>query len=121
MQIRLVADGYDPALGIMHYDRDGAPAFVFDMMEPDRPKVDRTVLGFLNRSRCIRRISRSKTMGWLGSIRSWRGGWRKWRGHDRLRPFPCTRDYGNTKHGAYMCEADAQAAGNRAAKNERHP
>jgi hypothetical protein len=23
-------------LGIMHYDRDGAPAFVFDMMEPNR-------------------------------------------------------------------------------------
>jgi hypothetical protein len=35
--------------------------------------------------------------------------------------FPGTRDYGNTKRGAYMCEADAQAAGNRAAKNERHP
>jgi hypothetical protein len=32
-----------------------------------------------------------------------------------------TRDFGNTKRGAYMCEADAQAAGNRAAKNERHP
>ena len=32
-----------------------------------------------------------------------------------------TRDYGNTKRGEYMCEADAQAAGNRAAKNERHP
>jgi CRISPR-associated protein Cas1 len=24
-----------------------APAFVFDMMEPERPKVDRVVLGFL--------------------------------------------------------------------------
>lgn len=35
--------------------------------------------------------------------------------------FPGTRDYGNTKRGAFMCEADAQAAGNRAAKNERHP
>jgi hypothetical protein len=35
--------------------------------------------------------------------------------------FPGTRDYGNTKRGAYMCEADAQAAGNRAAKNESHP
>ena len=34
-------------LGIMHYDRDGAPAFVFDMMEPERPKVDTAVLGFL--------------------------------------------------------------------------
>jgi CRISPR-associated protein Cas1 len=47
VQIRAVADGYDPMLGIMHYDRDGAPAFVFDLMEPERPKVDRVVLGFL--------------------------------------------------------------------------
>ncbi len=29
--------------------------------------------------------------------------------------------YGNTKYGAYMCEADAKAAGARAAYNERHP
>jgi CRISP-associated protein Cas1 len=47
VQIKLVAEGYDPMLGIMHYDRDGAPAFVFDMMEPERPKVDRAVLAFL--------------------------------------------------------------------------
>jgi CRISP-associated protein Cas1 len=47
VQIRLVSDGYDPMLGIMHYERDGSPAFVFDMMEPERPKVDRTVLAFL--------------------------------------------------------------------------
>ena len=32
-----------------------------------------------------------------------------------------TRDYGHTKSGAYMCEAEAQASGNRAAMNERHP
>ncbi len=47
VQIKAVADGYDPMLGIMHYDRDGAPAFVFDMMEPERPKVDKAVLAFL--------------------------------------------------------------------------
>jgi CRISPR-associated endonuclease Cas1 len=47
VQIKAVAEGYDPMLGIMHYDRDGTPAFVFDMMELERPKVDRTVLGFL--------------------------------------------------------------------------
>ena len=35
--------------------------------------------------------------------------------------FAGTRDYGNTKSGAYMCESEAQASGNRAAKNERHP
>jgi hypothetical protein len=35
--------------------------------------------------------------------------------------FAGTRDYGNTKSGAYMCEADAKSAGSRAAKNETHP
>jgi CRISP-associated protein Cas1 len=40
-------DGYDPMLGIMHYEREGSPAFVFDLMEPERPKVDRAVLAFL--------------------------------------------------------------------------
>jgi CRISPR-associated protein Cas1 len=34
-------------LGIMHSDREDAPAFVFDLMEPDRPKADRAVLSFL--------------------------------------------------------------------------
>jgi len=34
-------------LGIMHSDRENAPAFVFDMIEPERPKVDRSVLAFL--------------------------------------------------------------------------
>jgi hypothetical protein len=34
-------------LGFMHYDRDGAPAFVFDIMQPERPKVDRAVLYFV--------------------------------------------------------------------------
>ena len=32
-QIRAVASGYDPALGIMHFDQDYAPAFVFDLMK----------------------------------------------------------------------------------------
>jgi hypothetical protein len=35
--------------------------------------------------------------------------------------FPGTPDFGHTKSGAYMCEAEAQPAGNRAAMNERHP
>ena len=41
--------------------------------------------------------------------------------HSHIYHFPGTRDFGNTKSGAYMCEAEAQTAGNRAAKNERHP
>jgi hypothetical protein len=35
--------------------------------------------------------------------------------------FAGTRDYGTTKRGAYMCEADTSANGYRAAKNEKHP
>ena len=35
--------------------------------------------------------------------------------------FAGSRDYGRTKQGAYMCETEAQAAGDRAAKNEKHP
>ncbi len=35
--------------------------------------------------------------------------------------FSGTRFYGNTEHGAYMCERDTAAAGMRAAKNETHP
>jgi hypothetical protein len=35
--------------------------------------------------------------------------------------FSGTHNYGHTKEGAYMCEADAKAAGDRAARNEKHP
>jgi CRISP-associated protein Cas1 len=33
--------------GILPYERDDSPAFVFDLMEPERPKIDRTVLEFV--------------------------------------------------------------------------
>ena len=35
--------------------------------------------------------------------------------------FAGTHDYGTTEQGTYMCEADAKAAGDRAAENEKHP
>jgi hypothetical protein len=35
--------------------------------------------------------------------------------------FAGTHNYGTTEEGTYMCEADAKAAGDRAAKNEKHP
>ncbi|MEO6945845.1 MAG: CRISPR-associated endonuclease Cas1, partial [Nitrobacter sp.] len=46
----IVAHGYDPMIGFLHsYDKDRA-ALVFDLMEPLRPVVDRTVLDLaLNR------------------------------------------------------------------------
>jgi CRISPR-associated endonuclease Cas1 len=47
VRIELVADGYDPTQGIMHEIRDGSSAFVFDMMETERSKVDRAVVEFL--------------------------------------------------------------------------
>jgi hypothetical protein len=36
----------------------------------------------------------------------------------RVYHYPGTHYYGHTKRGAYMCEADARAAGNRAARKE---
>ncbi len=39
----------------------------------------------------------------------------------RVYHFAGTHNYAHTKEGAYMCEADAKAAGDRAAMNERHP
>ena len=47
VRIQLVSDGLDPTLGIMHETREGSSAFVFDIMEPERPKVDRSVLDFV--------------------------------------------------------------------------
>lgn len=35
--------------------------------------------------------------------------------------FAGTRNYGTTKHGAYMCEKEAIAANDRASKTEKHP
>ena len=35
--------------------------------------------------------------------------------------FSGAKNYGNTKAGAYMCESDAAAAGDRASKAEKHP
>lgn len=49
MQIDAIADGYDPTIGIMHHGRRGLPAYVFDIIEPERPKVDAAVLEFITK------------------------------------------------------------------------
>ena len=48
VHIAAASSGFDPKQGILHHDRDDALAFVYDMMEPERPKVDRAVLGFID-------------------------------------------------------------------------
>jgi CRISP-associated protein Cas1 len=47
IRIKAIADGYDPTIGIMHEGNDGSSKFIFDLMEPERPKVDRAVLDFV--------------------------------------------------------------------------
>jgi CRISPR-associated protein Cas1 len=46
LQIQAVADGFDPNAGIMHHYRDDFPAYVYDLIEPERPKVDDAILTF---------------------------------------------------------------------------
>jgi len=47
IRIRTISDGYDPTIGIMHEGSDGSCKLIFDLMEPERPKVDRAVLDFV--------------------------------------------------------------------------
>ncbi len=47
IRIEAISEGYDPTIGIMHEGRDGSSKFIFDLMEPERPKVDRGVLDFV--------------------------------------------------------------------------
>jgi CRISP-associated protein Cas1 len=47
IRIKTISEGYDPTIGIMHEGIDGSSKFVFYLMEPERPKVDRAVLDFV--------------------------------------------------------------------------
>ena len=49
IRINAVSEGYDPMIGIMHEGSDGSAKFVFDLMEPERPRVDRAVLDLVKR------------------------------------------------------------------------
>jgi len=39
----------DPTIGIVHEGRHGSSKFVFDLREPERPKLDRAVLDFVSK------------------------------------------------------------------------
>jgi len=47
LQIDAIGQGYDPTIGIMHHGRRGKPAYILDILEPERPKVDAAILRFL--------------------------------------------------------------------------
>jgi CRISP-associated protein Cas1 len=49
IRIKAISDGYDPTIGIMHEGSDGSSKFIFDLMEPERPRIDRVVLDFVKR------------------------------------------------------------------------
>jgi CRISPR-associated protein Cas1 len=47
IRIGAISEGYDPTIGILHEGSDGSSKLIFDLMEPERPKVDRKVLDFV--------------------------------------------------------------------------
>jgi CRISP-associated protein Cas1 len=47
IRIKAISEGYDPTVGIMHEGSDGSSKFIFDLMEPERSKVDRSVIEFV--------------------------------------------------------------------------
>jgi CRISP-associated protein Cas1 len=47
IRIKAISEGYDPTIGVMHEGKDGSSKFIFDLMEPQRPEVDRAVLDFV--------------------------------------------------------------------------
>lgn len=47
LQIKAIADGYSPLLGIMHRQKRTSASYILDMLEPERPKVDAKILDFV--------------------------------------------------------------------------
>ncbi|QNO26708.1 CRISPR-associated endonuclease Cas1 [Sphingopyxis sp. OPL5] len=47
LQIKAVADGYSPLLGIMHRQKRSSASYILDMLEPERPRVDAAILDFV--------------------------------------------------------------------------
>ena len=47
LQVQALAEGYDPAFGVMHNADRSYCAFAHDLIEPERPNVDATILEFV--------------------------------------------------------------------------
>jgi CRISPR/Cas system-associated endonuclease Cas1 len=47
VRIAIVSQDLDPQIGYLHSRRPGRVALVYDLMEPLRPRVDHSVLGFV--------------------------------------------------------------------------
>ncbi|MEM8917931.1 MAG: CRISPR-associated endonuclease Cas1 [Pseudomonadota bacterium] len=47
LQISSIGEGYDPTIGVMHHGRRNKPAYIFDLLEPERPNVDAVILEFV--------------------------------------------------------------------------
>jgi len=47
LHISTVAQGFDPSLGIMHSPKQSAIAYILDIVEPERPRVDAAILKFI--------------------------------------------------------------------------
>jgi CRISP-associated protein Cas1 len=78
IRIKAISDGYDPTIGIMHEGSDGSSKFIFDLMEPERPKIDRAALGFVKGYVSIQPILSFAPTVFAGLIRKWRGWlWRR--------------------------------------------
>jgi CRISPR-associated endonuclease Cas1 len=51
LKVQALSEGYDPDFGIMHNADRSYSAFAYDLIEPERPKVDAVILEFVaNRS-----------------------------------------------------------------------
>lgn len=47
LQVQALAEGYDPNIGVMHKADRSYAAFAYDLIEPERPKVDAAILAFV--------------------------------------------------------------------------
>lgn len=47
VRIETILDGFDPSIGYLHLEEERRSSFVFDLMEPLRPLVDRIVIDFI--------------------------------------------------------------------------